>query len=147
MPVPNSPFLMLPTGTGDRKEIRLAGISPEQAAAWLPDGRSILFAGSEPGRGLRLWVQGVDGGKPRPITPEGITAALPGFAISPDSKLVAAIGPERKAMLFPLAGAPPRPIPGLDAGDDRLRVPPDGRPLYGWTLGDVLVRCFRVVVG
>ena len=56
MPVPNSPCLMLPTGTGDRKEIRLAGISPEQAAAWLPDGRSILFAGSEPGRGLRLWV-------------------------------------------------------------------------------------------
>ena len=147
MPVPNSPFLMLPTGTGDRKEIRLAGISPEQAAAWLPDGRSILFAGSEPGRGLRLWVQGVDGGKPRPITPEGITAALPGFAISPDSKLVAAIGPERKAMLFPLDGSPPRPMPGLEAGEYPLRFTPDGRALYVWRRGDVPVRVFRVDVG
>ena len=29
--------------------------------------------GSEPGRGLRLYVQSLEGGKPRPITPEGIT--------------------------------------------------------------------------
>src|SRR6266540_305545 len=146
MPIPNSPFLMLPTGTGDRKELPLAGVRPEQAAAWMPDGRSILFAGSEPGHGLRLWVQSVEGGKPRPITPEGITAALPGFAVSADGKFVAAIGPERKAVLFPLDGSSPRPMPGLEAGEYPLRFTPDGRSLYVWKRGDVPVRVFRVDV-
>jgi WD40 repeat protein len=146
MPIPNAPFLMLPTGTGDHKELPLGGVGPEQAAAWMPDGRSILFAGSEPGHGLRLWVQSVEGGKPRPITPEGITAALPGFAVSADGKLVAAIGPERKAMLFPLDGSSPRPMPGLEAGEYPLRFTPDGRTLYVWKRGDVPVRVFRVDV-
>ncbi len=146
MPIPNAPFLMLPTGTGDHKELPLGGVGPEQAAAWMPDGRSILFAGSESGRGLRLWVQSVEGGKPRPVTPEGITAALPGFAVSPNGKLVAAIGPERKAMLFPLDGSSPRSLPGLEAGEYPLRFTPDGRTLYVWKRGDVPVRVFRVDV-
>jgi hypothetical protein len=146
MPIPNAPFLMLPTGTGDHKELPLGGVGPEQAATWMPDGRSILFAGSESGHGLRLWVQSVEGGKPRPITPEGITAALPGFAVSADGKFVAAIGPERKAMLFPLDGSSPRPLPGLEAGEYPLRFTPDGHTLYVWRRGDVPVRVFRVDV-
>ena len=92
MPSPNSPFLMLPTGTGDPKALAVEGVSPEQAAAWLPDSRGFVFAGSEPGRSLRLYVQSIDGGKPRPITPEGIVAAIPGFAVSPDGRWVAAVG-------------------------------------------------------
>jgi hypothetical protein len=112
----------------------------------MPDGRSILFAGSEPGHGVRLWVQSVEGGKPRPITPEGVTAALPGFTVSPDGKFVAAIGPERKAMLFPLDGSSPRPLPGLEPGEYPLRFTPDGRTLYVWRRGDVPVRVFRLDV-
>ncbi len=145
IPVPNSPFHLLPTGTGDRKELALGGVSPEQAAAWMPDGKSIVFAGSESGHGPRLWVQSIDGGKPRAITPEGISAALPGFAVSPDGRLVAAIGQDRKAMLFPLDGvAAPRPIPGLEAREFPLRFAPDGRSLYVWRRGDVPARITRV---
>src|ERR1700682_3214168 len=84
MPVPNSPFLMLPTGTGEHKELPLEGVSPEQAATWLLNGKHILCAGSEKGKGMRLYVQDVESGKPKAITPEGITSALPGFAVSPD---------------------------------------------------------------
>ncbi|HKF44788.1 MAG TPA: protein kinase [Thermoanaerobaculia bacterium] len=146
IPTPGSPFLLLPTGTGDRREVKIEGVSPEQAADWMPDGKSILFAGSEPNKGMRLWLQSIDGGKPRAITPEGITAALPGFALTHDGKLVAAIGPDRKAMLFPTDGSSPKPLPGLEPGEFPLRFTPDGRSLYVWRRGDVPVRVFRVDV-
>jgi eukaryotic-like serine/threonine-protein kinase len=144
LPVPNSPFRLLPTGTGEHPELALSGISPEQAAAWFPDSRRILFAGSEPGHGLRLYVQSIDGGKPRAITPEGITAALPGFAVSPDGRLVAAIGPDHKAALFPVEGGAPRPIPGVGEKEFPLRFSADGRSIYLWKRGDVPARVTRL---
>jgi serine/threonine protein kinase len=144
MPVPNSPFRLLPTGTGEHKDLAVAGISTEQAATWFPDGQRILFAGSEPGKGLRLYVQGVEGGAPRAITPEGITAALPGFTISPDGKLVAAIGPEHKAGLFPVDGGPARLISGVGEKEFPLRFSSDGRSLYLWKRGDVPARVTKL---
>jgi hypothetical protein len=146
MPIPNSPFLLLPTGTGEHKQLPLEGVSPEQAATWLPDSKQILFAASEQGRGMRLYVQSVEGGKPRAITPEGITSALPGFAVTPDGKLVAAIGPDRKGALFPIEGGQTRPIPGLMDGEFPLRFSPDGRSLFVWRRGDVPARVSRVDV-
>ena len=144
MPVPNSPFILLPTGTGEHKEVTTSGIGSEQAAIWFPDSQRILFAGSEPGHGLRLWVQSIDGGKPRAITPEGITAALPGFAISADGKLVAAAGADRKAALFPVDGGPARAVAGVEPGEFPLRFSPDGTAIYLWKRGDVPARVTRV---
>jgi serine/threonine protein kinase len=144
IPVPNSPFILLPTGTGEHKEVATSGISSEQAAIWFPDSQRILFAGSEPGHGLRLYVQSIEGGKPRPITPEGVTAALPGFAVSADGKLVAAAGADRKAALFPVDGGPVRAVPGVEPGEFPLRFSPDGHVIYLWKRGDVPARVTRV---
>jgi eukaryotic-like serine/threonine-protein kinase len=144
LPVPNSPFRLLPTGTGEHRELALSGISPEQAATWFSDSRRILYAGSEPGHGLRLYLQEIDGGKPRAVTPEGITAALPGFAISPDGKLVAAVGPELKGTLYPVDGGVERPIGSLQPGEFPLRFSADGRSLYVWKRGDVPSRISRI---
>ena len=131
MPIPNSPFILLPTGTGEHKQLAAGNVSPEQAATWFPDSQNIVFAGSEPGHQLRLYVQAIDGGgKPRPISPEGIVAALPGFAVSPDGKFVAAIAKDRKAMLFPVDGGEPRAIKGVEDGEFPLRFTPDGRTIY-----------------
>jgi len=138
LPVPNSPFRLLPTGTGEPKLLPLSGVNAEQAATWFPDSKRILFTGSEAGHGLRLYVQSIDGGKPQAITPEGITAALPGFAISPDQKYVAAIGSDHSAMLYPVeGGGAPRPIPGVADKEFPLRFSSDGRTLYMWSRGDV----------
>jgi eukaryotic-like serine/threonine-protein kinase len=144
MPVANSSFILLPTGTGEHRELATAGIGPEQAAAWFPDSRRFLFAGSEPGHGLRLYVQDLDGGKPRPIGPEGMTAALPGFAISPDGKLVAAVGPGHKGLIVPVDAGPMRTLPGLLEGEFPLRFSPDGRSIYVWKRGDVPARVTRI---
>jgi hypothetical protein len=119
-------------------------MSPEQAAAWLPDSRRILFAAAESGRGLRLWVMPIDGGKPKPVTPEGISAALPGFAVTPDGKGVAAIGPDHAVAIFPIDGGTARQVPGAAAGEYPLRFTSDGRQLFLWKRGDVPARVSRV---
>jgi serine/threonine protein kinase len=144
MPVSNSPFILLPTGTGEHRQIATAGIGPEQAAAWFPDSKGFLFAGSEPGHELRLYVQDLEGGKPRGIGPEGVTAALPGFAISPDGRTVAAVDHAHKGILIPVDGGDVRPIAGLEAGEFPLRYSPDGRSIYVWKRGDVPARIARV---
>jgi predicted Ser/Thr protein kinase/dipeptidyl aminopeptidase/acylaminoacyl peptidase len=144
MPVANSPFFLLPTGTGDRREVGTPGISPEQAAAWLPDSRHFLFAGTEAGHGVRLYLQGIDGEKPRPIGPEGILTALPGFTVSSDGKRVAAIGPDHQGLLVPLDGGEALPLPGVEEGEVPLRFSPDGRSVYLWKRGDVPARVSRL---
>jgi serine/threonine protein kinase/Tol biopolymer transport system component len=147
MPVASSPFILLPTGTGEHREITPSGISPEQAAAWFPDSQRFVFAGGETGHRPRLYVQGLDGGAARPIGPDGVTSALPGFAVSPDGTLVAAIGPEHKALLVPVDGGPARPLAGVEEGEFPLRFSPDGRSVYLWKRGDVPARVTRLDVG
>jgi WD40 repeat protein len=144
MPVPNSPFRLLATGTGEPRLLSIGGINPEQAATWFPDSRQILFAGSEAGHGLRLYRLGIDGGSPRAVSPEGITVGLPGFAVSPDGKLVAAIGGDHKAMLFPVDGGAPRAIPGVADGEFPIRFSPDGRSVFAWKRGEIPARVTRV---
>ena len=143
LPLPNSPIRLLPTGTGEPRELALPGLSAEQAATFV-DSRRLLFAASEPGHGVRLYVQEIEGGKPRPVTPEGISTALPGFAVSPDGKLIAAVGPELKGAVFPVDGGATRPIPGLLPGEYPLRYAPDGRSIYVWKRGDLPARITRL---
>src|SRR4029077_12841352 len=89
---PGSPeqLRLLPTGAGEQQQVTKDSIN-HQWARWFPDGKRIVFAGNEPGRGVRLYVQDVSSGKPIPISPEGVDATA--FAISPDGQLVVGIGP------------------------------------------------------
>ena len=96
------------------------------AAAFMPDGKQILFSGSEPGHRSRIYLRGVDGGKPRAVTPEGYRRTL----VTPDGKWVVAGGPDRKTYLYPLAGGEPTVVPGLDPEDGVDEVSLDGRSLY-----------------
>jgi len=146
IPSPNSPLMLLPTGTGEHKQISHAGINTEQGAAWLPDSKSILFAGSEPGHDIKVYLQGLDGTKPRAITPEGVTVALPGFVVTNDGKWVAAIGPDRKCSLFPFDRGEPRVVAGVAPGEFPLRFSPDDKYLYIWKRGDIPARVTRVEV-
>ena len=129
---PNPSLMLLPTGAGQPRRLEVSGITPSQSAAWLPDNKNVLLAGNAPDRGVRLYVQSIDGGAPKAVTTEGIDTAFPGFAISPDGRLVAAIGPDHKGVLFPMDGSPARPIAGLVNGEFPLRFSPDGKSLFVW---------------
>src|SRR5215469_11274791 len=58
-------------------------------AHWFPDGKRVLFAADEPGKGVRFYVYEVESGKSQVISHEGVNGTA--FMISPDSKQIAAI--------------------------------------------------------
>ncbi len=121
------PLILLPTGAGEPKPLPKDFINHDSVpAAFLPDGRRIVFVGSEPGHGRRSWVQDLDGGKARPITPEGVI----GTVCSPDGRFVAARGADQRLALYPVEGGPARPIEGLEPNDQLLRWSADQNFLY-----------------
>jgi eukaryotic-like serine/threonine-protein kinase len=120
-------IFLLPTKAGQPRTITHDEID-HITGAWLPDGKRIIFAGSEPDRPPRLWLLDMDGGKPKPISPEG--GVMNGISISPDGKLVIGLGAEGKPTLYPVDGGEPRLIPGLTADDRISGFVGDGRSIY-----------------
>ena len=68
------------------------------------------------------------GGKPLAISPEGTYGLA--YLISPDGQEVAAVGPDQKGYLYPVAGGDPRPIPSLVAGELPVAWSSDGRSIF-----------------
>ena len=130
---PGEPIVLLPTGPGEAKFITSAGLNLEWDVTWFPGGGRVLFVAREAGRGRRLYVQDLDGGRPRPISPEGISLgdlARGGAAISPDGTLVAAVGPNQKITVYPIESGEPRPVAGAADNDLPVGWSADGHSLY-----------------
>jgi eukaryotic-like serine/threonine-protein kinase len=121
-----SQLILLPIGPGQPRELPQGKINYEDGRL-LPDDKSILFVGSEPGHGVRTYVQPLDGSAlPRAFTPDGIWAS----AVSPDGSFVAAQSQaEPTPKLYPIAGGEPRAIPGIAAGELVYHYGADGRHL------------------
>ena len=121
-------LIELPTGAGESRTISSGDVQVHQAF-FLPDARHILELGSTPGgHGLRLWLQGVEEGAPRPVTPEGVSIAYRS-CISPDGKQVAAQDPEGKITIYPLVTGSPLVVPNTLPGDVPVQWTPDGKSL------------------
>jgi dipeptidyl aminopeptidase/acylaminoacyl peptidase/predicted Ser/Thr protein kinase len=122
------PIMLVPTGAGEPKTLDIGNLAFGWGN-WFPDGRRILIGANEPGRGPRLFVQDLSGGKPRPISAEGVSITMQ--AISPDGRSIVARGPDGRIAIYPSeAGGEPRPVPGIDPEDMPLRWTADGRSLY-----------------
>ena len=115
-----------PTGAGRAQSIAIGPIElPVPFARFFPDGRRILVNGHEPGHKGRSYVVDLDGGAPRPITPEGTQ----GGGISADSEwLFASEASTGKFWAFPIRGGDPVPIKGrVEPGSLARGWSPDGR--------------------
>jgi hypothetical protein len=128
---------LLPTGLGEPKKLSIGSIVPyrNSGGSFFADGKRVLIEGAEPGHGYRLYVLDLAGGAPRPVTPEGISLTDGVHTISPDGKFVAAMGPDKRAWIYPIdgaSGAEARPIPGLSPGEGPVRWSSDGRTLFFW---------------
>jgi eukaryotic-like serine/threonine-protein kinase len=140
---PSSPteLFLLPTGAGEAKALPADGLA-HLRARWFPDGKRILVSGNKPNRGVRLYVEDPAAMKPEPITPEGVDPEQ--FAITPDGKDVAAIGPDQKGYLYPVGKGAPRPIPGLTGQDAPIVWSDDGRFLYIYRPGEPPGEIYRL---
>jgi len=140
-----SQLILLPTRTGEARPLTHDEIH-HQGAAWTPDGKRIVFVGNEPGRRIRYYVQSLDGGAPRAITPENVSfSALDPVTISPDGKSVAVAGLDGKVVLYHLDDGAPRTVPKLAGGFAPLRWCP-GNSLLTYQAGAVPAKILRVDV-
>jgi Tol biopolymer transport system component len=140
-PASDAQLALYPTGAGEPKLFSKEGLSVYNAN-FMPDGKQIALVAQEPGHQPRIYLRGIDGGKPRAISPEGYGSIL----VDPAGRWVAARGPDRKHVLIPISGGEPTPVPGMDSDDVRSQVSPDGRYFYVRRQGELPARVFRLEI-
>ncbi|MGA9393599.1 MAG: protein kinase [Candidatus Sulfotelmatobacter sp.] len=116
---------LLPTGVGEPRKL-----TDDKAdhfnAAWLADGKSIVFSSAEPGRKARTFFLDIQGGAARPITPEGTV----GNRMTPDGKFLLAGDEKHEEWLYPLAGGTPQKLNfSLNADEFTVGLTADGKDL------------------
>jgi eukaryotic-like serine/threonine-protein kinase len=136
-----SQLKLLTTGAGEPKDLTKDNVN-HTWAKWFEDGKRLLFSADEPGKGVRLYVYDLASGKSQPISPEGVNGNA--FTISPDSSMVAGIGPDQKGYLYPVAGGEPTPIVGLNVGEQPINWTEDGHSLYIYQPGELPAQVYKL---
>jgi Tol biopolymer transport system component len=134
-------LILLPTRTGQPRSLPVDSLDHSRAS-FFPDGKRIAFTGIEGEKQAQLFVQDLSGGKPRPISAEGVGQAR--AMISPDEKLLVAQAPDRSLRFYPADGSASRPIAGSSPGDWPANWSADGRFLYVNRRGELPLRVFRI---
>jgi Tol biopolymer transport system component len=135
--IPRQLFL-IPLGPGEPKQITHDSIDRSDAH-FLPDGKNVVFSGTEAGHKLRIYVQAIDSGTARPISPEGVS----GSVATADGKFV--FGFSDSVSLYPVDGqGAPRPVPGIHPNEAILSVSRDGRSALVAVLGSYSADVMRV---
>jgi DNA-binding winged helix-turn-helix (wHTH) protein/Tol biopolymer transport system component len=134
-------LLLLPTGAGTARRIERDDIEQYgHEIHWMPDGKQVLFFGNQAGHAGRCFLQSIDGGRPRPVTPEGVDYCQ----ASPDGTLIAASSMENRGVQFyPVDGGAPRPIPGLEPAES-VEWTSDPHFLYVFQHGGSTIKVFRL---
>jgi serine/threonine protein kinase/Tol biopolymer transport system component len=140
----NPQIVVYPTGVGEPRPLPSENLKVGPTLDWLPDGKTVVFTANEPGHGTRIYLRPFDGGKARPLTPEGYRG-LP-RAVSPDGRTVATIGPDQRFYLYPIAGGEPTPVPAVAAEDRVEGWSADGKSIFVHRRGELPARIYRLDV-
>src|SRR5579863_605851 len=135
-------FVLLPTGVGEQRGVPTGNVIPA-TGQFFPDSKHIVFQGNEPGHAARVYVMSLDGGPPRPITPEGFGLGPYPRAISPDGKRIAVVGSDGIALVA-VDGGDPQPVRGSQPSDTPLRWMKDGNALFVGQRGETSCPMWRL---
>jgi Tol biopolymer transport system component len=135
-------IMLLPTGAGQPKTFPKDSIDKASITfgAFMPDGKRIVYGAHDAGKPPRVFVQDLEGGAAKPVTPEGVTAS----AVSPDGKFLLTETAGKGFGVTPLEGGPSVPVRGIEPNDRPLRWTADGRSLFVGSVRDLPARVFRV---
>ncbi len=122
---PPAQIFAYPIGSGQPRQITHDAIA-HTAAAWMPDGKRVVFIGYEPNHGSRVYVQDLNGGAPQPVTPEGVRLPL---LICPDGTKVSVRAGDGTVTIFPLSGGAGIVLPEIDRGEVPFLWTEDGNAL------------------
>jgi Tol biopolymer transport system component len=135
-----SPLVLLPMRVGEMKPVKDDGLNHIRGA-WLPDGKRIAFTANEPGHALRIYVESLEDGKARAISPEG---AGPRLVVSRNGGFVAGTSSDRKIYVYPVAGGEPRAVTGAAQDEIPTAWSADNRSLFVFRTGEVPARVFQI---
>jgi Tol biopolymer transport system component len=135
-------FILLPTGVGEQRSVTTGKVIPA-GGQFFNDSKRIVFQGSEPGHGSRIYVMSLEGGQPRAITPEGFSLALYPHAVSPDGTRIAVVGNDGVALVA-AEGGDPQPVRGSQPRDNPLRWMKGGNALLVGQRGETSCSVWRL---
>jgi hypothetical protein len=145
---PASQLVLVPVGAGETRVLKTPGFESFVAGGFLPDGKRVLFSGTETGHKPRLYVMDIEGGAPRAIAPEGVEFfEIAVKWISPDGRLVFAHDTTRGWGLYPVTGGEGSgmlPIVGLEGGEAPIGWTADSQSLFVQGPEEDPARVFRL---
>jgi hypothetical protein len=119
-------WFLMPTGPGSTITLPPGPLVARGEANFLPNGHQIVFGGREKDRGGRIYVQDIDGGSIRTISPENV--GTQGLATL-DSRYVVGRTTEHW-FKFAVDGSAPIPLTYLDRNDAPLQWSTDRALLF-----------------
>jgi eukaryotic-like serine/threonine-protein kinase len=128
MPPPTDQMVLLPTGAGSSKILERGSVQRYRytGARWLPDGKQIVFVGRGEGHGPRCYVQSIDGGNPRALTPDGMEYC----SISPTGTILALAEDSRVLLYRSVSSEQPDREFKFEAGEWPSAWTADGKFVY-----------------
>ena len=137
-------LFLLPTGVGEPRPVAVEGLRC-YSADWLPDGRALVLAASEEGKGTRFYHLDLESGAKRPFSPEGVDPVE--LHVHPDGTRVAGYTSNHGYQSYPIDGGAPQPIPHLGRDERMIRWSSDGQSAFMWRYQEIPARVHRVHLG
>ena len=118
--------VLYPLGIGDPVKLPKGPIQHyRDSLEWFPDGKRVLLCGNEPDQASRCYEQDIQGGPPKPATPENVLAAL----VAGDGRTLVARRTDRTSEVIAIGAASGTPAKGIAAEDALVAWAPNGREI------------------
>jgi Tol biopolymer transport system component len=124
---PSPQIFLIPTGPGEPRLIDTPGVRREGGRmGFFPDGRRIWFLAEDSERRRRVFVEDLEVGKPRAVTPPGVGGVL----LSPEGRFLCALAVDGNWYFYSTDTSEAVKVFGLLPGEYPTQWTADGKLLY-----------------